>query len=70
MRNRRSRKNELHIETEAAKRIESIISMQKELSKKVAVYEDRLKKGELCWGQVGDLGHYVELLEEMLGKRG
>jgi hypothetical protein len=28
------------------------------------------EKGGTDWGYVGDLGRYIELLEELLGKRG
>lgn len=63
-----SEKNE--IRSVAADRMEKIAAMLKELEQKNKGYQEKFLKNELTWPEVGDMGHIVELLEELTGRRG
>lgn len=63
-----SEKNE--IRNVAAERLEKIAAMIKELEQKNRGYQEKFLKNELTWPEVGTMGHIVEMLEELTGKRG
>lgn len=61
-------KNE--IRNVAAEKLQKIAAMIKELEQKNRGYEEKFLKNELTWPEVGTMGHIVEILEELNGKRG
>jgi hypothetical protein len=63
-----------HIDDAYKKRSAQISKLTSELNKKLKTHKSDFykmrEKGGTDWGYVGDLGRYIELLEELLGKRG
>lgn len=51
-------------------RLKKIEALQNDLNEKINGYRDDLKSGKAHYGHAGDLGHIIEMLEELTGKRG
>ena len=42
----------------------------KDLQRMLAEHDQKQQADPSNWGYIGDMGHYIELLEELLGRRG
>ena len=65
----RTKRAETAMEAYKSRRVK-LEQLVNDLQAMLAEHDQRQQADPNNWGYIGDLGHYIELLEELLGRRG